>query len=57
VVDIGHTQTTVTCVEEGLILNGTQVKKHFGGADIDDVLLRMMRKKNAIHFKNKTERF
>lgn len=50
VVDIGATKTTVCCIEEGIILSKTYVRKDFGGDDQTEMLVRMLRSKNSEHF-------
>ena len=38
VVDIGSTKTTVCCIEEGIIINKSVIRKHFGGDDMTTLL-------------------
>ena len=45
VVDIGATKTTVCCIEEGIILSKTYVRKDFGGDDQTEMLIRLLRSK------------
>lgn len=42
VVDVGATKTSVCCIEEGIIIKESYIKKHYGGNDIDDLLLSML---------------
>jgi len=35
VVDLGHEKMNVCCVDEGIILPNSLLKKNFGGADVD----------------------
>ncbi|CAD8176546.1 unnamed protein product [Paramecium pentaurelia] len=47
VVDIGYEKINITCVDDGVILPGTYVRKNFGSKDIDLVLMRQITKRNA----------
>ncbi|KAM3130902.1 hypothetical protein pb186bvf_017014 [Paramecium bursaria] len=47
VVDIGYEKINVTCVDEGIILPGTYVRKNFGSKDLDQLLMRQIIKRNA----------
>jgi len=42
VVDIGATKTSVCCIEEGIIISKSVIRKHFGGNDQTELLLRML---------------
>ena len=48
VVDIGHTSINVNCVDEGLVVAGSNVKKHFGAQDLDFVLYGQLSKRKTI---------
>lgn len=48
VVDIGYEKISISCVDEGLILHGTMIKKNFGGADLDQIFIKMLNKKHCI---------
>lgn len=50
VIDLGHTQTTVQCVEEGVVINNSIIKKRYGGRDIGELLYRLLISKNALHY-------
>ena len=50
VVDIGHTQTTIACVDEGAIQTQSVIKKRFGGKDISEIMYRLMISRNALHY-------
>ena len=50
VVDIGATKTSVCCIEEGIIISKSIVKKHFGGDDQTDLLLRLLQSDRALHY-------
>jgi hypothetical protein len=39
-VDIGSEKINVCCVDEGIIIANTLIRKNFGGDDVDVVLLR-----------------
>jgi len=49
VIDIGSTKTTVSCIDDGIILNKSIIKKHYGGDDISELLYRLIRSKDALH--------
>lgn len=53
VVDVGFQKISVCCVDEGLILNNTMVRKNFGGDDIDNIFYRLLTKKHSALFKKK----
>ena len=55
VVDLGFEKITISCVDEGLILPGTTIKKCFGGADLDQVFIRLLQKKH--HFNSNSKGF
>ena len=42
VVDIGAEKTNVCCVDEGLVLPNTLIRKYFGGLDVDYFLYRVV---------------
>ena len=42
IVDIGSTKISVCCVDEGLIVPKSIIRKHFGGSDIDEILYRFI---------------
>ena len=50
VIDLGHTQTTVQCVEEGVVLPNSIIKKRFGGKDISELLYRLLMSEQALHY-------
>jgi actin-related protein len=51
VVDIGHTQTTVSCVDEGSVQNQSVIKKRFGGKDISEIMYRLLISSNhSLHY-------
>lgn len=41
VVDIGHEKINVCCVDEGVILPKTLVKKNFGSKDISKIMAKL----------------
>lgn len=49
VIDIGSTKTTVCCVDDGIILNKSIIKKHYGGDDISELLYRLIKSRDALH--------
>jgi len=42
VVDVGATKTSVCCIEEGIIIHKSIIRKHFGGDDMTLLLLRLL---------------
>lgn len=48
IIDIGHDKINVACVEEGVILPGTLIRKNFGGRHINELLKKSIEKKNII---------
>ena len=42
IVDIGATQTTVCCVEEGILVPKSIIRKNFGGDDQTELMLRLL---------------
>jgi len=40
VVDVGSSKICVSCVDEGLLLPKSIIRKHFGGDDITELLFR-----------------
>jgi len=43
VVDIGGSKISVCCVDDGIVLPKTMMKKHYGGDDISEMLFRLVR--------------
>lgn len=41
VVDIGHEKISVCCVDEGVVIPRTLVRKNFGSKDISKILARI----------------
>ena len=50
VVDIGSSKISVCCVDDGLILSKTIIKKHFGGDDVSELMYRLLKMENATHY-------
>jgi len=50
VVDIGSTKTSVCCIEEGIIIQKSIIRKNFGGDDQTDLLLRLLQSDKALHY-------
>ena len=42
VVDIGSTKASVCCIEEGIIIAKSVIRKNFGGDDITTLLSRLI---------------
>jgi actin-related protein 8 len=53
VVDVGYQKINICCVEEGIIVPNTLVRKNFGGDDIDIVFSKLLARKHAAIFKKK----
>jgi actin-related protein 8 len=49
VVDIGATKISVCCVDDGMILPRTVVRKHYGSNDINEILYRLLKSERALH--------
>lgn len=50
IVDIGSSKTSVCCVDDGVIINKTIIKKNFGGDDISELLYRLIKARDALHY-------
>lgn len=50
VVDIGSTKTSVCCIEEGIIIQKSVIRKNFGGEEQNDLLLRLIQSEKALHY-------
>lgn len=50
VVDIGSTKTTVCCIEEGIIIAKSIIRKNFGGDDQTQLLGRLIQCDKALHY-------
>ena len=50
VVDIGSTKTQVCCVDDGVIISKTIIKKNFGGDDVSELLYRLLKMKEGTHY-------
>jgi len=48
VVNIGHSKTSVSCVDEGDIIPGTSFHMNFGGDNITELLYELLSKQNEI---------
>ena len=46
IVDIGASKTSVSCVEEGLIIPDTRLLLNYGGDDISELYLRLLERIN-----------
>lgn len=42
VVDIGSTKTSVCCIEEGIIITKSIIRKNFGGDDMTNLLFKLV---------------
>jgi actin-related protein len=50
VVDIGATKTTVCCIEDGIMLPRSVIRKDFGGNDQTELMMRLLRSELALHY-------
>jgi actin-related protein 8 len=50
VVDIGAQKISVVCVDDGQILPRTIIRKHYGGDDINQLLFRLIKSEQALHY-------
>lgn len=53
VIDIGSDKINICCVDEGVIIPQTIVRKFYGGRDIDIFLHHLLTKKNSYSYMNK----
>lgn len=42
VVDVGSSKISVCCIDEGLMMPKTLMRKHYGGDDVDEIFYRML---------------
>ena len=50
VVDIGATKTSVCCIEEGIIIAKSIIRKNFGGDDQTALFGRLIQCDKALHY-------
>lgn len=50
VVDIGATKINVCCIEDGLLLPKSVVRKHYGGDDLNEMLYRLINRSKGLHY-------
>lgn len=50
VVDIGSSKISVCCIDEGIILSKSIMRRHFGGDDVTELLYRFMSRSKGLHF-------
>ena len=50
IVDIGSTKMQVCCVDDGVIMSRTMIKKHYGGDDISELMFRLLKMHSAMHY-------
>lgn len=50
IVDIGATKINVCCIDEGLVIPKTIIRKHYGGDDLNEILYRFINKNKALHY-------
>jgi actin-related protein 8 len=50
VVDLGSTKTTVCCIDEGIINSKSVIRKHYGGSDVNEMLIRLINRGKALHY-------
>lgn len=53
VVDIGYEKTTICCVDEGVILPGTVVRKNFGSRHLNDTLYYLLQSRKLLGYNKK----
>lgn len=53
VVDIGYEKTTVCCVDEGVVLPGTVLRKNFGSRHINDTLYHLLHTRKLFGYNKK----
>lgn len=47
VVDVGHEKISICCVEEGVILENTVIRRNFGGREVTNMLYLMLKHKTG----------
>ena len=50
IVDIGSTKTQVCCVDDGVVISKSVIKKNYGGDDISEILYRLIQSRQALHY-------
>ena len=50
VVDIGSSKINVCCIEDGLLVPKSIVRKHYGGDDLNEMLYRLINRSKALHY-------
>lgn len=50
VVDIGSSKINVCCIEEGILVPKSIVRKHYGCEDLNEMLYRLMNRSKALHY-------
>ena len=50
VVDIGATKINICCIEDGLLVPKSIVRKHYGGDDLNEMLYRLINRNKALHY-------
>lgn len=50
IIDIGSSKVNVVCVDEGLIIEESLIRKNFGGDDITKLLYHMLTRKNSKNY-------
>ena len=50
VVDIGSSKMSVCCVDDGVIMQKTIIKKNYGGDDISELMYRLLKMQGSTHY-------
>lgn len=50
VVDVGSSKINVCCIDEGLLVPKSIIRKHYGGDEINEVLYRFINRNKALHY-------
>lgn len=50
VVDIGSSKVNVCCIDEGVVVTKSIIRKHYGGDDINEIFYRLLNKNKALHY-------
>lgn len=50
VVDIGGSKISVCCIDEGLMIPKSIQRKHYGGDELNEMLLRLMGRSKGLHY-------
>ena len=50
VVDIGSSKINVCCIDEGVLVPKSIIRKHYGGDEVNEILYRFINRNKALHY-------